>query len=242
MCCLVIALLMMITTTGKIYAEGTGIPGLDIIDGSIIIDKNQESQDGETTFVPEENLVQIPTDQTGSISLTLSDTEDHLSKANVQFGVVKVASIEKGSYVLTEMFKDSGVNLNNIKNANELELTAEKLSKNASAEITLMTDTEGHCALNDLEVGVYLFYAIDTAEYDKITPFIIAIPTYSDTDKMMLYDVTVIPKHSPYPEMEVVRGPNTGTENHGYMYMGLAGGCLIAACVVYGLKKKNSHF
>ncbi|MFR5556238.1 MAG: hypothetical protein ACLTKE_04930, partial [Coprococcus sp.] len=64
------------------------------------------------------------------------------------------------------------------------------------------TDADGKAIIKDLDVGVYLLYASEHKRYDDITPLLIAIPTWGEQEGDMLYDVKVIPKHTPVPPGE----------------------------------------
>lgn len=227
-----------------IYATGTGIGGLEIIDGSVIINKNSNNN-SSSTLVPNSNLTEVRKEQ-GSITITLEDTQNKDSKSDVQFAMSKIADIKDGQYQLVDQFKATGVDLNKLKTANDLELVAQKLKKVASPENIFTTDANGSCYTDELDVGVYLFYATETNKYDQITPFIISIPTYSDNDKMMLYDVQVIPKHEPYPEMEVNRkdgrygryAPSTGTNLNISSDIVISIGALGTVFIIYKVKNK----
>ena len=48
-------------------------------------------------------------------------------------------------------------------------------------------------------MGVYFLEATNTAKYEKVTPFLISIPTFDETEGEMNYDIKVIPKHEPEP-------------------------------------------
>lgn len=176
-----------------------------------VLAEEYKSDDGErtadVTLVPEKDLTVVPEGGLGSITIQLEDSADKRSKEHVQFGVVQVAKIEKGEYILNEPFTNTGLDLNEIKNANEMELYARELSKEIeenSEDVTVLeTNAEGKVIYNDVPVGVYLFYVIDVAEYEFITPFLIAIPTWDDIDELMLYDIDVFPKHNQLPKIEV---------------------------------------
>ncbi|WP_305178851.1 prealbumin-like fold domain-containing protein, partial [Faecalibaculum rodentium] len=52
-------------------------------------------------------------------------------------------------------------------------------------------------------VGVYLIYMLDAADFEFVTPFLVAIPTFNEVDGQMSYDLDVVPKHSQLPKFEV---------------------------------------
>ncbi len=158
------------------------------------------------TIVPEKDLTKVPEDGRGSISITLEDSADGRSKAGVKLGVVPIATIENGTYVLTDVFSESGIDLNKIKTANEMEEKADQLSKMLPEDMDVMelvTDQDGKAVYADVPIGVYLMYVIDVNEYEFIEPFMIAIPTWDDADELFLYDLNVFPKHNQLPKIEV---------------------------------------
>lgn len=147
---------------------------------------------------------QVPEDGMGTVSLTLTDSEDGRSKEGVMFGMAKVADIENGIYTLTNGFEESEVDMQNIKNSDQLKEAAWALSEYTSPkDVILQTDENGQIVTDKLEVGVYLFYIYDVNDYEYIDPFLVAIPTWDDTLEGMNYNVEVLPKHSPLPKIRV---------------------------------------
>lgn len=212
--------------------DGTMAYAQEIDDGPVI---------GDLTLLPEEDLTKVPVDGLGSITLQLTDSMDGLSKENVKFNIVQVATVKNGSYQLVDRFKDTQVDLNQIQNANELDAASSKLhaawrnekdkseksSEKVDAESTknsmkqdsltiepeqnklefqdeiIKTDAEGVAKAEKLPIGVYLVSVNDPSQYEVIKPFVVAIPTWSDTDEVFQYDVTVEPKHSSLPHIAV---------------------------------------
>lgn len=160
---------------------------------------------GDITILPEEDLTKVPENGLGSISVELTDAYDkYLSKENVKFGIVQIANIEKGEYILKESFADDEINLNKITKAEEIDNVAKTLSKKVeSPDYEMTTDEEGKATCKDLPVGVYLVYVEDLADYETISPFIVGIPTWDDEDELFQYDVTVEPKHTALPRILV---------------------------------------
>ena len=160
---------------------------------------------GDITILPEEDLTKVPENGLGSISVELTDAYDkYLSKENVKFGIVQIANIEKGEYILKESFADDEINLNKITKAEEIDNVAKTLSKKVeSPDYEMTTDEEGKATCKDLPVGVYLVYVEDLADYETISPFIVGIPTWDDEDELFQYDVTVEPKHTALPHILV---------------------------------------
>lgn len=160
---------------------------------------------GDVTILPEEDLTKVPDNGLGSISVELTDAYDkYLSKENVKFGVVQIADIVKGEYVLNESFSDDEINLNEIKTADEIDKVAKDMAKKVETpDYEMKTDEEGKATCKDLPVGVYLVYVEDLADYETISPFIVGIPTWDDEDELFQYDVTVYPKHTALPRILV---------------------------------------
>lgn len=153
---------------------------------------------GEELVVPDEDI--STSEMKGSITIKLTDTKSGHSKEDVEFGLAKVADIEKGSYVTCNGYD---VDFNEIETANELELASRKLQILAHPDKTVITNEEGIAEAKNLSVGVYLVYVLEVNKYENITPFLIAIPTFDKIDKEMIYDVSVLPKHSPLPDIQV---------------------------------------
>ena len=160
---------------------------------------------GDVTILPEEDLTKVPDNGLGSILVELTDPYDkYLSKENVKFGVVQIADIVKGEYVLNESFADDEINLNEIKTADEIDKVAKDMAKKVETpDYEMTTDEEGKATCKNLPVGVYLVYVEDLSDFETITPFIVGIPTWDDEDEVFQYDVTVYPKHTALPRILV---------------------------------------
>lgn len=160
----------------------------------------------EPIMTDDEQLEQIDSTSLGSILVHLNDTDNLLPKQEVEIALVKVADITGQGYELTPLFEESGINLMEIETAEDL-MEASILLKNLvpeNAEVSsLKTDENGQCIFENLEVGVYLLYPLDTAEYENISPLLIAIPTFDEVEGQMQYNVTVYPKHSPNPSIRI---------------------------------------
>ena len=176
----------------NVYADTiNNINSRAIITDSVVIDK----EDSGSTLVPGDILEEVKSG-TGSITITLSDTEDNRDKGNVKFGLSKVADVINGEYKVLTQYEAVNIDLNNIKTATDLELAANLFKKVVSTDNILTTDKNGKCTIDDLDVGVYLLYATDISNYENITPFLVSIPSWNEADKTMSYDINVIPKHT----------------------------------------------
>ena len=165
---------------------------------NVLID--HEGTEGEKILINEENLKKVDTNQTGSISVELTEGRKGTSRENVEFSCTKVGEISQGEYILKDKFLSSGVDLNTIESAKDLEEAAAKISTlDISADRVLRTDKDGKLSFSDLSAGVYFLEATDTAQYEKVTPFLISIPTFDEKEGEMVYDLQVVPKHEPEP-------------------------------------------
>ena len=211
-----------------------------IISDSVIIDKG----DGSVVIPPSEVLDEILNNETslsnkGSITIKLADAKNNQSKEGVEFSISKIADIEDGIYKVKDDYKSVEVDLNNIKTANDLELAAELFKKVAKTDNLMKTNANGECNIEDLDVGVYLVYAKNIANYDNITPFIVSIPSWNETDKSMSYDIQVIPKHTEIVKKDKSKVPATAYDGSS-IYLALGGiGLIGSATLFFNARKKE---
>lgn len=211
----------------------------DDIQNALIVDKNGSK--GESSLLSKDKLDKV-VDSKGTISLTLTDGKTGTSKQDVEFALTKVADVTKGEYVLDKSYGDIGVDLNNIKNASDLEAAAKKLVDVAGRDTVIKTDMNGKITFSDLEVGVYLIQATNDEKYDDVTPLLVSIPTWSEKEGNMMYDVKVIPKHTPKPEKPCTPGrscPQTDLNSPILWYFGGAVGLAVLLVVVNKAGKKK---
>lgn len=147
-----------------------------------------------------ENVSEVNTQKTGSIEIELTDGVEGTSKEGVIFHYSKVAEIVDGQYELVDPYKGSGIDLNAIEYAEELDEAAEKLSYYKASDGICKTNANGIAQMKNLQTGVYLLYVADQKNYEEITPVLIAVPTWGEQEGTMLYDVKVYPKHTPLPK------------------------------------------
>ena len=211
-----------------------------IIGDSVVIDKG----DGSVVIPPSDVLDEMLNSESsllnkGSITIKLADAKNNQSKEGVEFSISKIADIEDGLYKVKEDYKSVEVDLNNIKTANDLELAAELFKKVAKTDNLMKTNANGECNIDDLDVGVYLVYAKNIANYDNITPFIVSIPSWNEKDKSMSYDIQVIPKHTEIVKKEKPKVPATAYDGNS-IYLALGGiGLIGSATLFFNARKKE---
>lgn len=192
-----------------------------------------EDGEGETGLPDSSQLANVQEENTGSISVSLTEGKEGTSVEGITFHCVKVADIIGGEYVLTEAYADTKIDLNGLKNADDAAEAAKNLAQVEGAEgETGKTDAEGKLVFSNLGTGVYLLSAEDTATYDVITPALVAVPSWDEEAQGMVYDLEVEPKHS---EREVVpdepESPQTNVFSPVYLYFG---GAAVLAVVAVG--------
>lgn len=158
----------------------------------------------------------------GSIRIQLTDGGLGTSKEGVKFEYAKVAELLGGKYYLLDHYSGTGVDLNQIEYANELDETANILNEYVTADGKTVTDEAGYATISDLEVGVYLLRVSDKAGYENVTPVLITIPTWNEVNGYMDYEVTVIPKHSADTPEVIYDEVKTGDDNLSTIYIALA--------------------
>lgn len=141
--------------------------------------------------------------ETGSITVALEDGVAGTSTEGVEFELIKVGDVIDGLYEYIEDFADEKTDLNKVEKADEMEELAIRLNKIANENkitgISDITDNTGKLVFKELKVGIYLLRVTDYNEYEYVEPTLISIPTYDeDVQNSMNFDVTVIPKHTPF--------------------------------------------
>ena len=141
--------------------------------------------------------------ETGSIAVSLEEGVKGTSVKDVEFELIQVGNIVDGVYEYTEDFSDEKTDLNKVEKADEMEELAIRLNQIANEKkitgISDKTDNTGKLVFKELKAGIYLLRVTDYNEYEYVEPTLISIPTYDeDVQNSMNFDVTVIPKHTPF--------------------------------------------
>ena len=142
----------------------------------------------------------------GSITFLLEDT----GCTSIEY--TKVASVKNGMFLLDEEYDDCDVDLNVIENAKEAEAAARKLSEQVKVQNMIKANGEKEVEIPILEEGVYLF----VFEGEKMmSPMLVFVPTWMESTKEMVYDITAVPKYK-----EAV-SPETGDKDYAKTYLSL---------------------
>lgn len=219
----------------KKFLVGAGALSMSLVPtGTVLAAENEVSNipllaSGERTDVSQEDA-----NETGTIEIQLEKSQTATDLSNVQFGIVQVAELKDGEYVLINEFKNAGIDLNSLTTADDLQKAANKLTGMANTPtLTAATNSTGLAKVQNLNIGVYLITVINSANYDDIKPTLVSIPTYDETVGDYSYEISVEPKHSAKPKPE---NPNTGVETNTNEYLALLGASL-AMVGVMGSKK-----
>ena len=89
---------------------------------------NHEGTEGENSLMDEKELEKVNVEGKGSISVELTEGRKGTSREKVEFSCTKVGEIVKGEYVMKDEFSASGIDLNAIESAKDMEEAAEKLA------------------------------------------------------------------------------------------------------------------
>ena len=207
----------------------------------LIVDN--EGSGGDMPWIPLDKADEVSKEYLGSISITLTPGKQGTSLEGVEFACSRVADFEDGEFQLLEEYKDANVDLNGIQNSKDLEEAAKSLSKVVKKGRVGTTDANGKLSYKDLEVGVYLLRTTKAFNYDDVTPLLVSIPTWDEKGGDVLYDVDVIPKHTPKPDVPEVpkQAPQTNVNSPIVYYFVGAGAVLvilIVGNVIFRKKRK----
>ena len=118
----------------------------------------------------------------GSITIQALEEESRKRLEGVQFTVIKIGTLQDGSYELLSEYASTEINLNELKNAEEMEVAAEKLEKvwkeQGQEEKGKTLDANGKMTENNLDVGVYLLSAKETEQSDLVSPTLVSVPVF----------------------------------------------------------------
>lgn len=129
----------------------------------------------------------------GSIEIVVPVEED------ISFTYSKVADIENGNYILEMAYEESGIDLNQIGTAKEMEEAIGKLEACSADKIPIAVGEDGSLKAMKLEAGVYLVEGISEGNY-KIPGVLVTVPTWSEELEETSYEITVIPKLETTPK------------------------------------------
>ncbi|MCD7743941.1 MAG: hypothetical protein LUI13_01395 [Lachnospiraceae bacterium] len=150
---------------------------------------------------------------TGKVEIQLSD-----SASGIELTLYKVGDYENGSFIFTDIFAQSGVEISDLNNSSEAQTAAqalaayaETLSSGGSASAgstsggsaqnyiisTVTADASGSVKFDSLPLGLYLIAQTGGTEYLEAQPTLIPLPySGADSGQGWIYDVTIALKYS----------------------------------------------
>lgn len=184
----------------KVPVDGLGSIALQLTD----------SMDGLPKENVKFNIIQVATVENGCYQLVdrFKDTQvdlNQIQNANeLDAASSKLHAAWRNEKDKSEKSSEK-VDAESAKNSMKQDSFAEEteLEKTEFQDEIIKTDAEGVAKAEKLPIGVYLVSVNDPSQYEVIKPFVVAIPTWSDTDEVFQYDVTVEPKHSSLPHIAV---------------------------------------
>lgn len=134
--------------------------------------------------------------RTGSIKVSLYDSETSEAVGGGTLTLYRVAKVQKDnanlSFMYTNGFEDCGVELGDLSEGELAGRLAEKIAATAESTTVEISDL-GAAEFGDLEVGLYLVVQTTAAEnYNVINPFLVSVPIQENGS--YIYDVDALPK------------------------------------------------
>lgn len=134
--------------------------------------------------------------RTGSIKVSLYDSETSEAVGGGTLTLYRVAKVQKDnanlSFMYTNGFEDCGVELGDLSEGELAGRLAEKIAATAESTTVEISDL-GVAEFGDLEVGLYLVVQTTAAEnYNVINPFLVSVPIQENGS--YVYDVDALPK------------------------------------------------
>lgn len=145
--------------------------------------------------------------QKGFIQIQMNNQETGEAMSGISFRISKVASIENGKYLLSDEYKDSGIDFSSIKDSKDVEQAINKLEKVQNTRyFEDKTDNDGICEFQGLSLGVYLITPVNESDNIVISSSLVSVPEYDSVSGYM-YQVQVLPKYTVNKDKE---HPDTG--------------------------------
>ena len=151
--------------------------------------------------------------QKGSIQIQMNNQETGEAMSGISFRISKVASIENGKYLLSDEYKDSGIDFSSIKDSKDVEQAIEKLEKVQNVRyFEDKTNDIGVCEFYGLSLGVYLIMPVNESDDIVISSSLVSVPEY-DSVSGYVYQVRVLPKYTLSKDKEHPDTDKTQTED-----------------------------
>ena len=192
------------------------------------------------------------------VSFVLKDTEEGTNTAisGATFEITKVADLNwhggSPEYVLSDGFKDTGVDFNGMTAAESEKAAATFAGMNIASLASATTDRNGSATFAGLDHGIYLVEETavtgEATDYSTVEPYLVLVPGITDGEWQ--YKVVSNPKtepvHKPVPEVPEVPGKpekpagsvKTGDDTDVRIYLGLFL-CAATGIIILATAKKK---
>ena len=133
--------------------------------------------------------------KTGSVTVTLTEQKENEPIVGAELDVYFVATARvnengKLSYVYTDSFEDSGIDIDDASLATKLD---GYVSEYDITSVRITTDENGTVTCKDLALGLYFIRQTGAVEgFSSCTPFVVTVPV--EKDGGYVYDVNASPK------------------------------------------------
>ncbi|MCD8118919.1 MAG: hypothetical protein LUE29_05465 [Lachnospiraceae bacterium] len=168
---------------------------------------------GAVTSAKAADVTTLETDQTGSVSLILEDSEGKVvTSGAITLYQVAALYLDNGSmaYAYTDAFSGCTAEPDVTNTALAAELAA-YAAENAVSGTTAAVGEDGKVSFEDLELGLYLIVqTTDSDDYETINPFLVTLPMKEDG--AWVYAVDASPKVGTLTETETETAPEEETE------------------------------
>lgn len=192
--------------------------------------------------------------KTGSISVTMKDSDSGKTVSGGTFTLYQVGDVlvNNGfSFVLTDAFSGSRLDVNDVESASLADNLAAYAKKNNLSGTPVSIGTDGIASFSNLSVGLYLLVQTEAApNYRAVSPFLVSVPTHDASGYVYQVDatpkmekVTVVPTTPAAPQQPQTPGklPQTGQLNWPVPVLTVLGLLLFAAgwMLRYGRRKSG---
>ena len=134
-------------------------------------------------------------EKTGSVSVTLTQQNNENPLVGVELSVYYVATVHQNvygnlSYVYTDAFENSGIDIADPSLATKLEAF---VLENHISSVKITTDKNGTATCGELALGLYFIRQVSAVEgFAPCTPFMVTLPGTNDDG--YVYEVNASPK------------------------------------------------
>lgn len=157
-------------------------------------------------------------EERGNVTIHLSESADHRSSEGVTLSIVKAADINGEDKKLVPPFTKTRIDLNTLTTSTQLAEAADQFMKICMNEsevekIGIKTDCQGNASISGLEDGIYLIYSDSIANYERIIPFLISMPSWNEKTNTCDRSLYIEPKHTSLPVLVIQKQDSNTKKN-----------------------------